>query len=182
MSLDHALLGLLAAKPGSGYDLLKRFDRSLAFVWPATQSQLYTVLGRLDRDGLIEVASVGPRGRKEYAITEAGRDEVVRWLTETEPERTFRREDILRVFFLWTVPKRRRREYFEQEAERFEQFHAALQGILETTDWDEDPLWDDYGRIALEQGLRATKANAEWARWAVDQVDSTGPERKTPAS
>ena len=45
MSLRHALLGLLAEHPASGYDLLKQFEGSLAFVWPATQSQLYTELG-----------------------------------------------------------------------------------------------------------------------------------------
>src|SRR5262245_25440386 len=47
MSLPHALLGLLARHPASGYDLRKLFDTSLAFVWPATQSQLYAELTRL---------------------------------------------------------------------------------------------------------------------------------------
>jgi hypothetical protein len=41
MSFRHALLGLIAERLASGYDLLKIFDQSLAFVWPATQSQLY---------------------------------------------------------------------------------------------------------------------------------------------
>ncbi|MGB0972936.1 MAG: PadR family transcriptional regulator, partial [Mycobacterium sp.] len=41
MSLRFATLGLLAQRPGSGYDLLKRFEKSMANVWPATQSQLY---------------------------------------------------------------------------------------------------------------------------------------------
>jgi len=50
MSLRHALLGLLADGPASGYDLMKVFDRSLAFVWPATQSQLYGELNRLADD------------------------------------------------------------------------------------------------------------------------------------
>ena len=69
MSLRHAVLGLLADEPASGYDLLKVFDRSLAFIWPATQSQLYGELNRLADDGLIEVTHQGPRGRKDYSIT-----------------------------------------------------------------------------------------------------------------
>ena len=40
MSLRIAALGLLAQRPGSGYDLLKLFENSMANVWPATQSQL----------------------------------------------------------------------------------------------------------------------------------------------
>ena len=71
MSLRHALLGLLDDHPGSGWDLLKA-ETSLAFVWPATQSQLYTELGRLTDEGLIEVTAVRARNRREYGITPAG--------------------------------------------------------------------------------------------------------------
>ena len=67
-----AALGLLAQQPGSGYDLLKTFEKSMANVWPATQSQLYGELNKLADAGLIEVTDIGPRGRKEYRIT-AGR-------------------------------------------------------------------------------------------------------------
>ena len=47
VSLRIAALGLLAQHPGSGYDLLKRFEKSMANVWPATQSQLYGELNKL---------------------------------------------------------------------------------------------------------------------------------------
>lgn len=59
MSLRHALLGLLSERPASGYDLLKLFDTSLAAVWPATQSQIYTELTKLAASGLITVAAEG---------------------------------------------------------------------------------------------------------------------------
>jgi len=73
VSLRHAALGLLSRGPASGYDLLKLFEASMANVWPATQSQLYGELNKLADAGLIEVAQVGPRGRKEYALTGAGK-------------------------------------------------------------------------------------------------------------
>ena len=63
MSLRHALLGLLSVEPASGWDLLKRFEQSLAFVWPATQSQLYTELNRMTDAGLVEVGATGARNR-----------------------------------------------------------------------------------------------------------------------
>jgi DNA-binding PadR family transcriptional regulator len=174
MSLSHALLGLLDAGPASGYDLLKRFDESLAFVWQATQSQLYTELGKLDADGLVEVASIGPRGRKEYAITADGRAELRRWLTETEPERARRNEATMRVFFLGTIEPAQARAYLEREAEVAGEYLARLEAVRDTTDWDRGPHWIANGRIALEQGLRLTAATIEWARWAADQFDD-GP-------
>ncbi len=82
MSLRYAALGLLAQHPGSGYDLLKRFENSMANVWPATQSQLYGELNKLAEAGLIEVTDIGPRGRKEYRVTKAGREDLLRWMTD----------------------------------------------------------------------------------------------------
>jgi PadR family transcriptional regulator AphA len=171
MSLPHALLGLLADGPASGYDLLKRFDGSLAFVWPATQSQLYTELGKLDRSGLVAVAARGPRGRKEYAITDDGIAELQRWLTETEPERGRRNECTLRVFFLGSIDPSRARAYLEREAELTAELLARLQHVADSTDWDHAPRDLRFSRIALEQGLRVTQANLDWARWAADEVD-----------
>lgn len=60
MSLRHAVLGLLAESPASGYDLMKMFNASLANVWPATQSQVYGELTKLTTAGLVEVAAHGP--------------------------------------------------------------------------------------------------------------------------
>src|ERR1700742_4136460 len=78
VSLRIAALGLLAQEPGSGYDLLKHFEKSMANVWPATQSQLYGELNKLADAGLIEVSDIGPRGRKEYRVTDAGHEELRR--------------------------------------------------------------------------------------------------------
>lgn len=170
MSLPHALLGLLADGPASGYDLLKRFDGTLAFVWPATQSQLYTELGKLDRDGLVEVTVHGPRGRKEYAVTDAGRTELRRWLTDTEPERTRRNEATLRVFFLASVSPDDARRYLEREAEVAAEQLATFRELAASVDWDAMPAWVRFSRVALEQGIRVTETNLEWARWATDEV------------
>src|SRR5205085_528765 len=100
MSLRHAALGLLARAPASGYDLLKVFEASMANVWPATQSQLYGELNKLADAGLIAASDVGPRGRKEYAITAAGRAELQRWLTSPQDDPAFRSVRLLRVFLL----------------------------------------------------------------------------------
>jgi DNA-binding PadR family transcriptional regulator len=73
MALRYALLGLLTAGPASGYDLTKRFDRSVGYAWHAGHSQIYPEMAKLCAEGLVEVAEeAGPRGRKTYTITGAG--------------------------------------------------------------------------------------------------------------
>ena len=59
MSLRHALIGLLAERPASGWDLARRFEEVLGAVWPAGHPQIYGELRKLREDGLIEVESEG---------------------------------------------------------------------------------------------------------------------------
>ncbi|MEV4437395.1 PadR family transcriptional regulator [Streptomyces sp. NPDC049577] len=169
MSLRNAMLGLLAERPASGYDLMKRFETSLANVWPATQSQVYGELAKLSKAGLLEVSSEGPRGRKEYAITEEGLAELRHWLIETEPERIRRSDTLLRVFFLNLLTPVEALAYLTTEAERAAGRYAALKKLEESIEWDDDPL-AVYGRLALEYGLRSTATHEEWARWAAEQI------------
>ncbi|MET9292186.1 PadR family transcriptional regulator [Streptomyces sp. NPDC003077] len=171
MSLRHAVLGLLAEAPASGYDLMKLFDATLANVWPATQSQVYGELGKLTTSGLAVVASHGPRGRKEYAITDEGLAELRRWLIEEEPNVPTRHAGLLRVFFLGVLTPLEAQMYLLQQAESAARAHAAYRHIAENARWDDEML-SVYGRIALEFGLRQSASMEEWARWAADEVTS----------
>ena len=118
MSLRHGLLGLLAERPRQRLRPSQGLRPSLAFIWPATQSQLYGELNRLADDGLIDVTQEGPRGRKDYAITDNGRAELEHWITDVEPDRVRRNEAMLRVFFLGTVGPVHAKAYLEREADR----------------------------------------------------------------
>ncbi|MEW1637353.1 PadR family transcriptional regulator [Streptomyces sp. NPDC093801] len=169
MSLRHALLGLLAERPASGYDLLKRFETSLANVWPATQSQMYGELSKLAAAGLITVSAEGPRGRKEYTLTDEGMAELRHWLTETRPQRTPRSDTLLRVFFLGVLPREQASAYLTGLMDHSDEEYEALRALERSIDWGEDQL-SVYGRIALEYGLRLNEMQREWARWAADRL------------
>ncbi|MFF2805881.1 PadR family transcriptional regulator [Streptomyces sp. NPDC058000] len=171
MSLRHAVLGLLSESPASGYDLMKLFNASLASVWPATQSQVYGELNKLTTAGLVEVSAHGPRGRKEYAITDGGLAELRHWLTEVAPSGPQRHDGLLRVFFLGILTPLEARTYLLTQAASAARAHAAYEQIDETSQWD-DEMISVYGRIALEYGLRLSATMEEWARWAADEVTS----------
>jgi DNA-binding PadR family transcriptional regulator len=89
MSLRHALLALVEAGAMTGYELAKWFDQSVAYVWHAQHSQIYTELRRLESEGLV-VAETLPRGEKAlatkraYALTQAGAEELRRWVGRVE--------------------------------------------------------------------------------------------------
>lgn len=164
-TLGHALLGLLAEQPRTGYGLLKHFEQSLAYAWPASHSQIYPELARLLRAGLIREGEPLPRGARPYELTDAGLAEARRWLRETEPSRTVRSEAALRLFFLWLLEPKDAEAYLREEAERARAVLDELEAIAEQKDPD-SPKTRAY-RIALELGLRSTRAHLEWAEWAV---------------
>lgn len=164
MSLRMAALGLLAQQPGSGYDLLKRFEVSMANVWPATQSQLYGELNRLADHGLIEVAEVGPRGRKVYRVTEAGRDELLRWVTSPQDDPPYRSPELLRIFLLGELPRKDAAEHVRALAEYAESELARLTALRDSIGCDNSDE-QFYGLAALQYGLRFQAMQADWARW-----------------
>jgi DNA-binding PadR family transcriptional regulator len=170
MSLRHALLGLLVNRTASGYDLMKLFDTSLANVWPATQSQVYGELTKLADAGLLEVVAQGPRGRKDYALTDAGMAELRRWLAEKPPEQPRRNDTLLRVFFLDVLTPEQRLAFLNRQAEQAAAYHAALRQVRDSVDWTEEGMLTANGRLALEYGLRMTETQEEWARWAAKLV------------
>jgi PadR family transcriptional regulator, regulatory protein AphA len=176
VSLRHAALGLLAQEPGSGYDLLKRFKQSMDNLWPATQSQLYGELNKLADAGLIKVSDVGPRGRKEYAITDEGRAELYRWMTSPEEDPPIRNAPMVRVFLLAQLPPSQAREYLQTLMASSEREHASYEQIRDAYDWSED---DDsfFGRAVLEQGLRWTQHKIDWAKWVLDGLDRRDQQR-----
>ncbi len=176
MSLRYAALGLLTQRPGSGYDLLRRFETSMAYVWPATQSQLYGELNRLASDGLIEVGDVGPRGRKEYRVTAAGRAELRRWIVDPRDDPPYRSAPLLRVFLLGEVPPEQAREYMVGYAAGAEADHAQLEELRDSLRPWGDTDAEFYGGAALEYGLRIAAMERDWARALIDRID----ERKTP--
>jgi DNA-binding PadR family transcriptional regulator len=170
MSLRHALLGSLADQPRTGYALLKHFEQSLAYAWPASHSQIYPELARLLEDGLIEQTGTGARGSKTYALTPRGLDEIRRWLLETEPDRRVRSEAALRRFFLWALEP-------EEAAMLLERERAYWQGMLaELERIEAEPTGTSRKarmfRIALEGGKHSIAATIEWLDEAIAELRS----------
>lgn len=84
MALEHAILVALAERASTGYDLARRFDKSIGQFWTATHQQVYKVLGRMESAGWLESTHVAQEGRpdkKVYDLTEDGRSELREWIS-----------------------------------------------------------------------------------------------------
>ena len=85
MALPHAILVSLSEQAGSGYELARRFDRSIGYFWAATHQQIYRTLRTMQDDGWVRADVVAQDVRpdkKVYAVTDGGREELARWIAE----------------------------------------------------------------------------------------------------
>lgn len=85
MSLPHAVLTSLLEKSTSGYDLARRFDKSIGYFWHATHQQIYRELARMEAAGWIAAfvpPDAGKTRKKHYRVLPAGRQELARWALE----------------------------------------------------------------------------------------------------
>lgn len=99
MGIKFAVLGLLAEKPMSGFDLVGQFDVGLSVIWPAPQNEIYKILRTLETEGVIRIVERGARGRIVYAITPEGRAALTAWLREPT-DYTMRYEPMLKAVFV----------------------------------------------------------------------------------
>jgi DNA-binding PadR family transcriptional regulator len=99
MSLGTVLLGVLAEDPAHGYDLKRAHDERFPTSRNLAYGQVYATLSRLERDGLVETVEIsqanGPE-RTVYALTDAGREELDRWLGETEAPGPYAADELVR--------------------------------------------------------------------------------------
>ena len=82
---SYALLGQLALRPWSVYEMTKNVGRTLHWFWPRAESVLYAEVKRLVTRGLAEASpEPGARGRDRvvYAISDDGRAALQHWLAQ----------------------------------------------------------------------------------------------------
>ncbi len=167
MSLRHALLGLLAVQPATGYELAQKFDASLGTAWHASHSQIYPELARLLEGGLIEVVGEGARNSRTYAVTDAGHAEMRHWLLEGEANRAQRNETAVRWFLLALLEPEDRRAAVERELAYTEEYVAMLRATAEVL--DDLPQRHPF-RGTVDLGLRTSTVMQQWLREQADEA------------
>lgn len=174
-AVTPVVLGLLARRPLSGYDIKTIVDRSTRFFWAASYGQIYPELKRLEEEGLIrgEDASNGARSRRVYELTPAGREALVHWLLEDRTTTVeLRDESLLRLFFGDVVPREQALMVLEGRKRGHEDFLEVLREI-QSLPGGPDPTFVD---LVLRWGIDFN----EWgARWCQEQLERLQSEKTT---
>lgn len=98
---SYAVLGMLAIRPWTGYELTQQMRRSLDYCWPKADSVLYEEPRRLVAAGLARATPDEQDGRKRtrYHITAAGRRALKQWLETPPADPRLEVEPLLRLLY-----------------------------------------------------------------------------------
>jgi DNA-binding PadR family transcriptional regulator len=172
-AVTPVLLGLLASKPLSGYDIKTVVDRSTRFFWAASYGQIYPELKRLEEEGLVEGEDRpnGGRSRRVYKLTPAGREALVEWLFGSTVTIELRDESLLRLFFADALPREDALRLLEGRKHGHEQYLEVLHEI-QALPGGPDPTFVD---LVLRWGIDFN----EWgAKWCEEQLQRLRAETK----
>ncbi|MFF9472999.1 PadR family transcriptional regulator [Streptomyces roseolus] len=191
MSIRHGLLALLEHGPRYGSQLRTEFESRTGSTWPLNVGQVYTTLGRLERDGLVAQNGEDGAGHALYAITDAGRTELRTWF-EQPVDRTSPARDELAIKLAMAVGApgvdireviQSQRRHTVKAMQDYTRLKAQALTALEGTGSRErdDIAW----LLVLEQLIFQTEAEARWldhCESRLIRLSATAPTAPAPAS
>jgi DNA-binding PadR family transcriptional regulator len=172
------ILGMLAARPRSGYEIKQLVDSSARFFWAASYGQIYPELKRLEEDGLISGndSAQGARQRTVYKLTAAGRRAAREWIDGPPQVFELRDEGLLELFFAGSIEPGRAPEIARERAAKAAASAAELRSLEEQIEQkgeqegpDNEP---DAGSLTvLRYGIEMNEWAAAWFERAADKLE-----------
>jgi DNA-binding PadR family transcriptional regulator len=98
---SYAILGLLAIKPWTTYELAQQMRRALGQFWPRAESKLYEEPKKLVAHGLARATkeTTGKRPRTVYSVTAKGRRAMAEWVPEPGAGPVLEFEGLVKIFY-----------------------------------------------------------------------------------
>lgn len=188
--LGFAILELLAREPMTGYDITRRMNAPIGYMWSTSHPQVYGELAALESTGRVRSTVVpgrGPRDTKRYQITATGKRALKDWVDSPLRRLPVRNELMLRVRAFWLISPARARAFIESVMIEHEQRLAVYED--EEADFTRQKLdvrdpasWAFAAFATVQAGLRAQRAMVDWCQWLLANLEAREAEVLNPSS
>ncbi len=164
-STEYALLGALMSGPRHGYEILQFLYTALESTWHVSTSQLYVLLKRLEREGLlrssVETQDTRP-SKRVFSLTSEGKKVFLDWLhSPTEHVRELRIEFMARLFFFDRLSLKGGSELIKVQVQVLEQ-------IRERMEQGQKKEKDPFNKLVLGSKIASVEA---WIGWLTNQAE-----------
>lgn len=161
----YVILGMLAWRPMSGYDIKTVVDHSTRFFWAASYGQIYPELGRLAEAGLVKGKAERGSARKRtvYTLTGAGRKALSEWLAIEPSTFEYRDEGLLKLFFASAAPDTAvatlegKRAFHEAKAKQLREIESSGRA-------------EGYAGMVLRYGIESSEWMAGWCEREAERL------------
>ncbi len=169
-SATWAVLGLIAQRPRTGYDIKRAIERTIRHFWAASPGQIYPELRRLEQAGWIEGVDEprGGRRRRVYRITPVGTAALQGWFTGMETRVELRDESLLRLFFGDAISIEQGLGLLAGRREGYRQMLAYLESLDDGSGVPDPPFVDLVYRWGLD-----------YCRWGIEWCDRQADRMRT---
>jgi PadR family transcriptional regulator AphA len=183
------ILGMLAARPRSGYEIKQLVDSSARFFWAASYGQIYPELKKLEQAGLIagDDSSQGARQRTTFKLTAKGRRAAREWISGPPEVLETRDEGLLMLFFAGSIEPQRAAEIARERAATSRAKAAELRTIADQVEETGSPegaaAEPDAGSLTvLRYGIEMSEWAAEWFERAAQDLENQTADREVGAA
>ncbi|WP_370617950.1 PadR family transcriptional regulator [Mumia sp. Pv 4-285] len=180
MSIRQGLLALLSQQPMYGAQLRAEFEDRTAGTWPLNVGQVYTTLGRLQRDGFVESAGEpDEEGRITYRLTDVGRTTVGEWFASSvSPDADPRDELTIKVALGVTLPDVDVRSVVQtQRVDSMRHLQVLTRRKRAAVEKD-----DLARELVLERSIFAIEAQVRWLDHMESRIRRSHRRTTTPAA
>lgn len=184
MSLSHAILAALFNQPCSGYDLVKRFNKSVECYWSASHQQIYKALAKLEEEEYVWAEKIEQENRpnkKRYTVTESGRQHLQQWISDTDDDIVPTKSNLLvKLSIGHMVPTATLLAtldtYYQQHREKLKSYQTVSKQYAQVPQLSRE---GQFQYLALRAGIRQQFA---WVAWCEEAMSFLGKPVENPVS
>ena len=173
----YLILGLLADKSLTGYEIKKLIDKKLGALWMESYGQIYPELKKLANEGMVTIEESVEDERvyqKRYHITDSGKKELISWLKMPPENKVVKYEILLKLFFAKHISKDEFSKHIEDFMHEYKDALDKLAGMKvqfdENTPDSDKNIWLE---LAALFGETLFKAYIEWAEKSLKILDKS---------
>jgi DNA-binding PadR family transcriptional regulator len=172
----YAILGVLSQMSGSGYDIKKTCDSSIAYFWNENYGHIYPVLKKMEIEELITKQIEQTEGRPAknvYSITKKGREELKKWLMLPVEHDPIRSEFLLKIFWSKDIPIENVIEKIQKEKEDCEknlQQYLKVEKFLKSEETQIDKKNLALWLSTLNYGRHDEESKIKWCEETVESL------------
>jgi PadR family transcriptional regulator AphA len=172
---EYPVLGILLGGPLHGYDMCRRLGEEIGSIWRLGKSQIYALLAKMEREGLVIHERVGQENlpaKNIFCLTTEGEEVVKEWLEQPVHHiRDMRLEFLTKLWFARQACPLRERHLIEKQL-------AACREKAEVLARLQDSCGNQVEGLSIAFRLTVIKAAVSWLEDLLDLTEPQNPKMK----